>query len=130
MLYGFFSVGVWGDLLIIVGGFFETVQKCLKVSEGFCCKWRMSYFMTWQQNALKLNGWDNDASGIRFLSTEVSHDLSESHNDNTFGPGLSSLPIHGVHMNVTMRVAHYAGNRDFGPLWNKILILQDSSVVC
>lgn len=69
-----------------------------------------------------------DASGIGFLSTEVSHDPSGSPKDYTFVPELSSLAlggIHGVPMNATMLVAHYAGNRDFNPLWNKLLILQE-----
>ncbi|RLW00805.1 hypothetical protein DV515_00008454 [Chloebia gouldiae] len=42
---------------------------------------------------------------------EVSHDLSGSHNDLTFGPELPSLAvraIHGVPMNATMLVAHCA----------------------
>lgn len=50
-----------------------------------------------------------DASGIGFLSTEVSHDPSGSPKDYTFVPELSSLAlggIHGVPMNATMLVAH------------------------
>lgn len=49
--------------------------------------------------------------GLDFSLSEVSHDLSGSHNDNTFGPELSSLTvgaIHGVLMNATILVAHYA----------------------
>lgn len=70
--------------------------------------------------------------GLGF-SLQKSHDPSGSHNDSTFGPALSSLAvggIHGVPMNAAMLVVHYAGSRGFIPLWNKLLILQDSSVAC
>lgn len=82
-----------------------------------------------------MNGWDSepgDASGTGFLCTAVNclpSDLTVIAFLELNYAHLLLGGTRGVPTNATRLVTHCEDNKGFIPLWNKILILKDSSVV-